>query len=213
MTVDMPHFGNSFAFEAQQVIYSGGAINSGIRQAELGKLLAELDLQKNIQEIRFLLAGHYLDIYRLDNQIRVLEKNIELTDEVIADMKVRREQGTVLKNDITRYELQKEQLNLQLSRVRDARKIANHQLTTTLHLPDSTEIVPDPALLEQQILTLTEAEWQEMAASHNILLKQTQTTILMNEQKVNQERSERLPSISIIDADIIPGTVETIPLK
>ena len=86
MTVDMPHFGNSFAFEAQQVIYSGGAINSGIRQAELGKLLAELDLQKNIQEIRFLLDGHYLDIYRLDNQIRVLEKNIELTDEVIADM-------------------------------------------------------------------------------------------------------------------------------
>ena len=100
----------------------------------------------------------------------------------------------------------------------------------------------------QQILTLTEAEWQEMAASHNILLKQTQTTILMNEQKVNQERSERLPSISIIAADhldgpviqalrdtellfrgssnqriiylhgnpddeIIPGTVETIPLK
>lgn len=76
--------------------------------------------------------------------------------------------------------------------------------------------------LLRQILTLTEAEWQEMAASHNILLKQTQTTILMNEQKVNQERSERLPSISIIaadhldgnpDADIIPGTVETIPLK
>lgn len=65
----------------------------------------------------------------------------------------------------------------------------------------------------QQILILTEAERQEMAASHNILLKQTQTTILMNEQKVNQERSERLPSISIIAADIIPGTVETIPLK
>ena len=41
--------------------------------------------------------------------------------------------------------------------------------------------------LLQQILTLTEAEWQEMAASHNILLKQRQTTILMNEQKVNQE--------------------------
>ena len=57
----------------------------------------------------------------------------------------------------------------------------------------------------QQILTLTEAEWQEMAASHNILLKQTQTTILMNEQKVNQERSERLPSISIIAADHLDG--------
>ena len=156
MTVDMPHFGNNFALEAQQVIYAGGAISSGIKQAEIGKALAELDLQKNVQEIRFLLVGHYLNVYKLDNQIRVLQKNMELTEEVIANMKARREQGTVLKNDITRYELQKEQLNLQLSRVKDARKIANHQLVTALHLPEDTEIAPDTSLLEQQILTLTE---------------------------------------------------------
>ncbi|HRL64817.1 MAG TPA: TolC family protein [Segatella copri] len=33
-----PHFGNNFAFQAQQVVYAGGAINAGIRLAELGKL-------------------------------------------------------------------------------------------------------------------------------------------------------------------------------
>lgn len=87
MTVDMPHFGNNFALEAQQAIYAGGAISSGIKQAEVGKALAELDLQKNVQEIRFLLVGHYLDVYKLDNQIRVLQKNMELTEEVIANMK------------------------------------------------------------------------------------------------------------------------------
>ncbi len=32
-----PHFGNNFAFQAQQVVYAGGAINAGIRLAELGK--------------------------------------------------------------------------------------------------------------------------------------------------------------------------------
>ena len=207
MTVDMPHFGNNFALEAQQVIYAGGAISSGIKQAEIGKALAELDLQKNVQEIRLLLVGHYLNVYKLDNQIRVLQKNMELTDEVIANMKARREQGTVLKNDITRYELQKEQLNLQLSRVKDARKIANHQLVTALHLPEDTEIAPDTSLLEQQILTLTEDEWQDMAGTNNILLKQTQADIQMNEQKVKQERSERLPHISIVAADHLDGPI------
>ena len=184
----MPHFGNNFALEAQQVVYAGGAISSGIRQAELGKLLAELDLQKNVQEIRFLLVGHYLNLYKLDNQIKVLQKNMELTDEVIANMKARREQGTVLKNDITRYELQKEQLNLQLTRVEDARKIVNHQLVTTLHLPEDTEIAPDTSLLDRQILTLTEEDWQDMAEANNIFLKQAQATIQLNEQKVKQER-------------------------
>lgn len=207
MRVDMPHFGNNFALEAQQVIYSGGAISSGIRQAELGKLLAELDLQKNVQEIRFLLVGHYLNLYKQDNQIKVLQKNMELTDEVIANMKARREQGTVLKNDITRYELQKEQLNLQLTRVKDARRIANHQLVTTLHLPEDTEITPDTSLLERQIFTLTEEDWQELAETNNIFLKQTQATIQMNEQKVKQERAERLPHISIVAADHLDGPI------
>ena len=205
--IPMPHFGNNFALEAQQVIYAGGAISSGIKQAEIGKALAELDLQKNVQEIRFLLVGHYLNVYKLDNQIRVVQKNMELIEEVIANMKARREQGTVLKNDITRYELQKEQLNLQLSRVEDARKIANHQLVTALHLPEGTEISPDTYLLERQILTLTEDDWQDMAETNNILLKQTQAAIQMNEQKVKQERSERLPHISIVAAEHLDGPI------
>ena len=207
MTVDMPHFGNNFAIEAQQVIYAGGAISSGIRQAELGKQLAEFDLQKDIQKVRFLLLGHYLNLYKLDNHIKVLQDNIRLTDEVIANMKAKREQGTVLKNDITRYELQKEQLNLQLTRARDARTTANFQLVTTLHLPEGTDIKPDTAMLEQKIQTLTENEWQDMARANNILLKQTQTAIRLNEQKVKQERAERLPHISIVAADHLDGPV------
>ena len=206
-TIDMPHFGNNFALEAQQVIYAGGAVSSGIRQAELGKMLAELDLQKNVQEIRFLLVGHYLNLYKLDNQIQVLKKNLELTEEVIANMKARREQGTVLKSDITRYELQREQLNLQMARTTDARCIANHQLVTTLHLPEETEIRPDTTLLERQILTLTEDEWQDMAKANHIVLKQTETTIRLNEQKVKQERSERIPHVSLVAAEHLDGPI------
>ena len=106
MKVDMPHFGNNFALEVQQVLYAGGAISSGIELAELGKQMAQLDSEKNRQEIRFLLVGYYLDLYKLSNQMQVLQKNIQLTDRVIGDMRSRHKQGTVLKNDITRYELQ-----------------------------------------------------------------------------------------------------------
>lgn len=207
MKVDMPHFGNNFTLEAQQVVYSGGAISSGIRQAELAKTLAQLDMQKNVQEIRFMLVGNYLDLYKLDNQMKVLEKNIGLTEQVIANMKARREQGTVLKNDITRYELQREQLKLQLSRVADMRKITNHQLATTLHLPEGTVISPDTTLLEQQITALTENDWQQAAKANNIDLKQAQASISMNEQKVRQERAELLPHIAIVAEEHLDGPV------
>ena len=207
MKIDMPHLGNNFALEAQQVIYAGGAISSGIRQAELNKQLAELDWQKNIQEIRFLLIGNYLDLYKLDNQILVLQKNLELTERLLDNMLARREQGTVLKNDITRYELQKEQINLQLIKVKDNRKILNHQLVTTLHLPEETEIFPDTTLLMKQMDTLTEADWHTIAATNNISLQQLQATVGINEQKVKQERSECLPHISLVAAEHLDGPI------
>lgn len=205
--INMPHWGNNFAIEAQQVVYAGGAINAGIRRAELGKELAELDLERNRQEIRFILLGQYLDIYKLDNQIAVIKKNLELTEQVITNMLARRKEGTVLKNDITRYELQKEQLKLQLAKVTDARQIANHQLVTTLHLEDGTIIQPDTTLLEQQIQTLSEQNWQEIATGNNIGLRQAQTDIMLSQQEVKIQRSEMLPHLAIVAADHLDGPI------
>ena len=205
--IPMPHFGNNFALEAQQVIYAGGAINSSITLAELGQQMAALDWQKNRQEIRFLLTGYYLDLYKLNNQLQVLQKNLDLTEQVIRNMESRRTQGTALKNDITRYELQKETLKLQLAKVQDTRKIMNHQLVTTLHLPAGTEIVPDSTLLNEEVTALAENDWQMMAAQSNVGLQQAQLSVQMSEQKVKLERSELLPKIALVAGEHLDGPI------
>lgn len=205
--IDMPHWGNNFALEAQQVVYAGGAISSGIELAELEKQLAEMDWQKNRQDIRFLLVGHYLNLYKLHNQIEVLHKNLELTDQLIANMQARLEEGTALENDITRYELQRETLRLQLAKVEDACKIANHQLVITLHLPEGTVVQPDTTLNDSRIQTLSEANWQELAAQNNLNLQQAGTGIKVNRQRVKMERSERLPKISLVAAEHLDGPI------
>ena len=205
--IDMPHWGNNFALEAQQVVYAGGAISSGIELAELEKQLAEMDWQKNRQDIRFMLVGHYLNLYKLHNQIEVLHKNLELTDQLIANMQARLEEGTALENDITRYELQRETLRLQLAKVEDACKIANHQLVITLHLPEGTVVQPDTTLNDSRIQTMSEANWQELAAQNNLNLQQAETGIKVNRQRVKMERSERLPKISLVAAEHLDGPI------
>lgn len=205
--IDMPRWGNNFALEAQQVVYAGGAISSGIELAELEKQLAEMDWQKNRQDIRFLLVGHYLNLYKLHNQIEVLHKNLELTDQLIANMQARLEEGTALENDITRYELQRETLRLQLAKVEDACKIANHQLVITLHLPEGTVVQPDTTLNDSRIQTMSEANWQELAAQNNLNLQQAETGIKVNRQRVKMERSERLPKISLVAAEHLDGPI------
>lgn len=179
MKIDMPHWGNNFSLEVQQMIYTGGAVNSGIELASLGKRQAELGW----------------------------EKNLELARQVIADMQARRGQGTVLQNDITRYEFQQESLKLQLARVTDACKIMNHRLVTALRLSEQTLVVPDSALLEAEVQALAESDWQELAMRSNITLKQTETDIEVNKQLVKRERSERLPKISLFAAEHLDGPI------
>lgn len=117
-------------------------------------------------------------------------------------MEARRTQGTALKNDITRYKLQKETLKLQLAKVQDACKIMNHQLVTTLHLPVGTEIVPDSTLLEEEVKALAENDWQQLATQSNVGLQQAQLAVKMNEQKIKLERSELLPKVALVAGDL-----------
>lgn len=191
MKVDIPHFGNNFALEAQQVVYAGGAVRSGIRMAELEQRDAETSLERNRQDICFLLLGHYLNLYKADNRIRVLRENLALTEQVLETMRARREQGTVLQNDITRYELRREQLRLELQRAEDTGTILNHRLVTALHLPEGTEIRPDTALLQTGIGTLSQSDWQDVARENNLDLRSAQTGIGMSDEAVRLQRSGR----------------------
>lgn len=205
--IPMPHYGNNFSLEAQQVIYAGGAIKSGIELAELSRKIADLDWRKNRQEIRFLLTGYYLDLYKLNNQLQVLNKNLDLTNQVLRNMEARKEQGTVLKNDITRYELQKEILNLQIVKVEDSKRIINHQLVTTLHLPEETVIMPDTTLLDFEIKVLAEQDWQQAALQNHIGLKQSGLGKEIKDEMVKLERSERLPKVAIVAAEHLDGPI------
>ena len=209
-----PHWGNNFTAQATQVIYAGGAIRSGIEMAKLGQRIAELDVEKNRQEVRFLLTGHYLDLYQLQNQLQVIAKNIELTEKVIAQMKARRAQGTVLKNDITRYELQRQSLLLAKTQVDDAQKIIRHQIATTIHLPEGEDFQVEELSYDDAALRHDEeALWQQTASDHNIDIRQASLASSLTEQKLRNTRAASLPSVAVVAENNLfgPYTSDLIP--
>lgn len=214
---DTPHWGNSFTAQVSQVLYAGGAIRSGIRMAELGRQMAELDVEKNRQEVRFLLTGYYLDLCKLENQAEVVRQNIEMTQKELEQMKARRAEGTVLQNDITRYEFQLQSLELALTKIDDASAIINHQLVTTLHLPEDTLISPDKNEVESEIDALSaiaaRETWQQTAAESNLGIRQAELASDLAEEKVKQVRAESLPSIALVAENQLfgPYTQDLIP--
>lgn len=180
--ITQPHFGNSFALEAQQVVYAGGAINSGIRLAELQKQRSENAVQITRNQMRFIALGQYLELMKLNNGIKVYDSNITLTAKLIDDIKSRQKQGMALKNDVTRYELQMESL----------------RLADVTIMPDMNLEAIDDNLDSEQLL-------QTEAANLSPVLQQSAIDVKMAEQQLKLSKSELLPKIAVVAADNFAG--------
>ena len=202
--LSQPHFGNSFTLEAQQVVYAGGAINAGIRMAELQKQQSENDVVLTRNRQRFLALGQYLDLYKTDNGIRVYDSNIALTEKLIDDIRAKQKQGMALKNDVTRYELQMEQLKLGGRRLEDQRASLNHQLCNTLSLTD-TNIQPDIDLNAIGDENLREADLQSEAAAQSPLLTQSALGMRIADEQLRLAKSELMPKVAIVAQDNFVG--------
>lgn len=203
----IPHWGNNFALEASQVIYAGGAISSSIEIAKLQYQSARLDKEKNRQDVRFLLVGNYLEMYKLYNQKEVYLKNIEQTEKLLSDIKAKQAEGLALKNDITRYELELKSLELALTQVENSIIIINNQLVTILHLPPETIIEIDTSLLDNLPAAQNNSDWQDIAENSLPSLQQAKIGIEQSKKSETLVKSERLPSVALFAANHFDGPI------
>lgn len=212
---DMPHFGNTFVLKASQIVYSGGSISGNIEKSKLMHRNAQLEYDSNRQDIRFLLIGYYLDICQLNNEKTVYEKNIEQTQLLVKDMRAAYSQGTALKSDITRYELQLQNLKLALTSVLNKKNILCQHLASTIGLPEGTIIQPDTAQLKNiQIARQNETAWKEGKLNAPALqMADNQIQLKQNEERLI--KAERRPHINLTATNDFTGPilVEVPPLN
>lgn len=206
-----PHFGNSFALWAQQVVYAGGAIDAGIRLAELQKSMSENAVAQTRNQQRFLALGQYLDLYKLDNGIKVYESNIALTEKLIADINTKQQQGMALKNDVTRYELQMEQLKLGKRKLEDQKRILNHQLCNTLGL-EGVMVEPEVDLDRIGDAGIKEADLQNTAAMQSPVIRQSALEMQASDQQLKLAKSEMMPKVALVASENFMGEQLRLPL-
>jgi outer membrane protein TolC len=202
----IPHFGNNFALEVSQVIYAGGAISNGVKIAELQSQIAALNAENNRREVRFLIAGNYLELCKLQNQLQIFESHINLTHKVLDNMRLRRREGTALQNDITRYELQLQNLNYAKIQLQNTKQILNNQLTAALGLPSSLVIVPDTANA-QNLSDENGDYWRHTALASSSPVNIAKTAVKISEYREKIVRAERLPQIALFAADYLDGPI------
>lgn len=192
---EMPHFGNSLILKATQVIYAGGRIKNNINLKRLEKESSVQDEILNRQDLRFLLAGYYLEISKLSNQKYVYENNISQTKLLVKDMQAAYKQGTALKSDITRYELQLQNLELGLTSVKNRINVISYKLASTIRLDPGIKIMTDTAsLLKLPVETKSQELWLNNKEEIPIM-KKADLNIKMSENKIKSIKGEYLPDI------------------
>ena len=204
---DVPKFGNGFSLEAKQALYTGGAIKKSIENAELEEIIAQLDTKTQQQEIRFLIAGYYLDLIKLDNQQKIIEKNILQTNKLIDQIKAKSNEGVVLKNNITRYELQLKSLDVSLIKIKNSKKIINNELVKTLQLPQDTELIIDKSLNQELQILENASAWKNIAKNNNASLKQADFKIKQAENNEILAKSGRLPQVFAMATNVMNGPI------
>lgn len=201
----IPGFGNNFSLEAKQLVYAGGAVKTSIENREIDSQLASLSVKEEQQSIRFLLAGNYLELQKLNNQEEVIVKNIDQTNKLIEEITKKVEGGIVLKNNITRLELQKQSLNLKLLQIKNAKKIIQRDFVNILQLPAGTEIITE-SILEKTPETSFDV-WNITAEENTVSLqtKKLQLSSAINAEKI--VKSERLPQVYLFANNYLNGPI------
>lgn len=207
LTAEIPHFGNNFSLQVNQIIFAGGSIMSAVRQAELGKQIS-MTMQQQIKSgIHFLLAGYYLDIIKIDNRIKIYDENIALTDKLIKQTQIRMEQGYALENDVLRYELQKANYVLAKQRLESNREIINVKLNKAAGLDLNTVIktseidngefsVPDNIL-----------QSENMASAHSYEVLMSDIALKQAQEGVKQTQSNYLPKVFLTAQEHLDGPI------
>lgn len=203
----IPHFGSGLGVTVTQPVYTGGAITGAIDMARLKSTAARYAADFQRDNIRFRLTGFYLDIYKYSNLRSVVEKNLERARRVLDDMKVRYEQGTVLQNDITRYELLVSGLELDLIKICNMITILNNNLTVTAGLPDGTVVEPDSTILSQAMAVHDEAWWQREAATASPTVALAGNAVDMSRTAESFVKADRYPKVGLQAGWTIDGPI------
>lgn len=193
--IPMPHYGSSYAVQATQLIFKGGLVNKSIEMAGLREQLSELDLEKNKQDVKFLVISNYLDIYKIINQEEVFQNNKKLALERLKNIQKFYQQGMVTRNEVIRGELAIKNLDQGILTLTNNKKILNYNLNIALGLSSDTEIVPTESLGNKES-GIGMAYYKDLAHESNPQLKSAQKNIAVADKNIEIIKTDNAPTLA-----------------
>ncbi|KAB8315080.1 TolC family protein [Tolypothrix campylonemoides VB511288] len=158
-------------------IYTSGQRTALIRQAEEQLRSAELDVERQSEDIRLNVTTQYYNLQQADEQVRIAQSAVTNAQASLRDAQALERAGVSTRFDVLRSQVQLANFQQQLVQAVSDQRISRRQLAQTLNLPQSIDI--------------TTADPVRLAGLWNIPLEQTIVLAFQNRPELQQRLVER----------------------
>jgi len=196
----IPHHLTQFSVQASEIIFKGGEITNHIKKASLEEQVAVLNQEKNLEDIKFLVAAKYLDIFRLLIERTIYVNNAKLSAERLKNTLSLQRQGIVTNNDVLRNKLILSDLEQAVRKIDDNINILNQQLNAVLGLDYNEKLIPDSTLLTASFKHENIDRLAAEAFAKNKELKTSAKEIEIAKTNLKIIGADRYPEISLFSA-------------
>jgi outer membrane protein len=193
-----------------EVIFAGNRIKNSISQQVLQKKIAEYLAVKTLAEVKMIIINEYLRLYTLKKDYEINSQTIDQIELRLKTLRSRLLNGQVVKNDVSRSELQKSDFELKLLSTASYVSEANYFLTLLLGLPANTVIQVDTAYNYASDTLFVFDDILTTAFENRAEYQIAKTNIELSENTLKLVRGEYFPTVNGIGMyglqNPIPGT-------
>ena len=164
-------------------------ISGGIKSAQIAADINELRYKKTVEQVLFEVSNLYYNAQIMIHQKQFIEGNLENTNKLLGSLKLLYSQQMIKNSDVTKVELQKEQLNTQLETVESNLEQVMNALKFSMGISFQEKLEIETEILHKSVAAYPAKKTIDLE------IASTQTKLLSSE--LNTLKNSRLPSVSV----------------
>lgn len=172
-------------------------LNSAVDNSKIASELTELQYQRTAEQVIYDISNLYYNAQILHHQLSFIDSNIVNTKKLQKNISLLHEQLMAKSSDVSKVDLQLEQLNTQKETVRSRYVQVLNTLKFLMGLPQESSISIDPAIKYQVK--------QEYASLSSLDMRQARIQNRLISAELNTIKYSRLPTLSLFGSQGTTG--------
>ncbi|MBS1587138.1 MAG: TolC family protein [Bacteroidetes bacterium] len=124
-------------------VFAGLKIHYGIESAKYLQKAAQLDADKDREEVIQNIVNAYSTLYKARVAVELVKENLRGAQQRVKDFTNLEKNGVIARNDLLKAELQQSNVELSLLDAQSNLKVTNTNINLMLGLPEDTQLIPD----------------------------------------------------------------------